>query len=83
MGTMESIYHGVPMVGVPLFGDQHANIQMYVKKNMAVKLELGQITTEKLKNSIKEILDQPQYRCVHIFFLIRLMMKFATQRFYC
>lgn len=62
MGTLESIYFGVPMIGVPLFGDQNFNIESYVHKKIAVSLNLNEFTEEKLTSAMKEILINPIYR---------------------
>lgn len=62
MGTHESIYYGVPMVGIPLMADQHFNIKTYVKKGVAIKIELQEITTETLTNAISQVLENPVYQ---------------------
>ncbi|XP_031777448.1 UDP-glucuronosyltransferase 2A3 [Nasonia vitripennis] len=62
MGTQESIYHGVPMIGVPLFGDQHFNVESYVKRNMAIKLIREDITEENFGKAVNEILSKPIYK---------------------
>ena len=59
MGTQEAIYYGVPMIGFPLFGDQYLNIQAYVKKQIAIKINLHNITEENLMNALTEILKTP------------------------
>ena len=62
MGTQESIAHGVPMVGVSLFGDQYRNIKSYVRRNLAVMLELSQIAEKSLTEAVRTILSNPIYR---------------------
>ena len=62
MGTVEAIYCGVPLVGVPLFADQHANINLYVKKKIAVKLNLEDINEENFKNAVVKVLQNPIYK---------------------
>ncbi|XP_012215174.1 UDP-glucosyltransferase 2 [Linepithema humile] len=63
MGTLESIYCGVPMVGIPLFGDQRVNIQNYVNKKVAISLEsIDDVTEEKLTSALNNILKDPSYR---------------------
>jgi len=63
MGTTEAIYCAVPMVGIPLFGDQRINIQNYVNKKVAISLEsIDDVTEEKLTSALNDILKDPSYR---------------------
>lgn len=62
MGTQEAIYYGVPLLGIPLFGDQHFNVKAYVKRRIAVKVDLQEITEESFTHALKEILYNPQYK---------------------
>ncbi|CAB0035861.1 unnamed protein product [Trichogramma brassicae] len=62
LGTMEAVYHEVPMVGVPLFGDQHLNLEVYVRKNVAIKLLLENINEKSLTESVKAMLENPIYK---------------------
>ncbi|XP_043488523.1 UDP-glycosyltransferase UGT5-like [Polistes fuscatus] len=62
MGTTESIFYGVPMIGIPLFGDQKVNIQNYVNRKVAISLgSIDEVTEEKLTNALKTILTDPSY----------------------
>ncbi|KAF7382488.1 hypothetical protein HZH68_015407 [Vespula germanica] len=62
MGTTESIFCGVPMIGIPLFGDQKVNIQNYVKRKVAISLgSIHEVTEEKLTNALETILKDPSY----------------------
>ncbi|XP_044019342.1 UDP-glycosyltransferase UGT5-like, partial [Aphidius gifuensis] len=62
MGTQEAVLYGVPMIGVPLFCDQFTNVDLYVRKNIAIRLEHKEITEQKLDFALKEILKNPMYR---------------------
>ncbi|KAJ4434827.1 hypothetical protein ANN_23398 [Periplaneta americana] len=57
MGTMEGVYTGVPMIGVPMFADQELNINVCVMKGIAILLDFDTLTTEKITNAIDAILN--------------------------
>ncbi|XP_034948011.1 uncharacterized protein [Chelonus insularis] len=61
MGTQEALTYGVPIVGIPLFGDQFSNIEHYMAKNMALKLDNKNLTEESIYTTLKEILNNPKY----------------------
>lgn len=60
-GIIEAKYHGVPIVGFPLFGDQTGNAANIVKEGWAVQVDLGTLTEKALKDAIMEILGNPKY----------------------
>lgn len=62
LGTTESIYHGVPMIGIPVFGDQHLNIARAVKRGYALPLDLNKLTEERILSAVNEILSNPKYK---------------------
>lgn len=62
LSTHESIWWGVPMVGIPLYADQHRNMFKSVNAEIAVKVDFQTLTTEKLKNAILKVLVNKKYR---------------------
>jgi glucuronosyltransferase len=60
MGTIEAVHSGVPMVGIPLFGDQEVNIGSYVSQGFAVKLHFNSISKESVLKALKAVLYQPR-----------------------
>lgn len=62
MGIQESIYFGVPMVGIPLSGDQLVNVEMAAKRKIAIKTNLNEITEKKFTETLNEILKNSIYR---------------------
>ncbi|XP_057336618.1 UDP-glucosyltransferase 2-like [Microplitis mediator] len=62
MGTQESLAYGVPMVGLPIFGDQYTNLQVYEKRKIAVVLKHEDITAESLTKAVTTVLNDPNYR---------------------
>ncbi|XP_018055638.1 PREDICTED: UDP-glucuronosyltransferase 2B19-like isoform X1 [Atta colombica] len=62
MGTLEAIVCGVPMIGIPLFADQFSNIDRYVAKNIALRLDINTITEKSFDAALNAILRDPLYR---------------------
>ena len=59
---MESIHHGVPMVGIPLFSDQPGNVIRVEAKNLGVSILLEELTAETLALKTKQVIEDK--RCV-------------------
>ncbi|XP_037926300.1 UDP-glucosyltransferase 2-like isoform X3 [Hermetia illucens] len=60
--VVESKYHGVPMVGIPLFSDQFSNVNDVVKAGYGLSLRIEEITVEKFRSTVEEVLYNPTYR---------------------
>ncbi|XP_072024753.1 UDP-glucuronosyltransferase 2B31-like isoform X3 [Amphiura filiformis] len=61
-GIWEAVYHGVPMVAVPLFGDQFDNAQRLVSRGMAVKVDISTLTSDELAQAIRTVISDPIYK---------------------
>uniref|UniRef100_I3JXA2 UDP-glucuronosyltransferase n=1 Tax=Oreochromis niloticus TaxID=8128 RepID=I3JXA2_ORENI len=61
-GIYEAIYHGVPMVGIPMFGDQPDNMVHMKEKGAAVILNLNFITAEDLRDVINTVINDKSYK---------------------
>ncbi|CAI5649555.1 unnamed protein product [Oreochromis niloticus] len=61
-GIYEAIYHGVPMVGIPIFGDQPDNMVHMKEKGAAVILNLNFITAEDLRDVINTVINDKSYK---------------------
>ena len=55
--VVESRQHGVPIIGMPIFGDQPTNIEKVVEEGWGIKLELRTLTEKVLLDAIHEILN--------------------------
>ena len=56
MGTMEAVYAGVPLVLVPLFGDQFHNAKNYEDEGVGVTLHYDTISKENVLAALKTVL---------------------------
>eukprot|EP00099_Drosophila_melanogaster_P005248 NP_001246079.1 uncharacterized protein Dmel_CG10178, isoform B [Drosophila melanogaster] len=61
-GTQEGIYWGVPMLCVPLYGDQHRNTIKSVREGYARSLVFSKLTTDDLVRNIETLINDPQYK---------------------
>ncbi|XP_018570250.1 UDP-glucuronosyltransferase 2B2-like [Anoplophora glabripennis] len=61
LSTLETAYHGVPILGIPFFIDQFMLTNAMVEKGVGLKLELSDVTTESLLNAINELLQNKKY----------------------
>ncbi|KAJ0067986.1 hypothetical protein NL108_014249 [Boleophthalmus pectinirostris] len=61
-GIYEAIYHGVPMVGLPVFADQPENMLHMTEKGAAISLEFNFIKPEDLRNAINTVINDKSYK---------------------
>ncbi|XP_050440552.1 UDP-glucosyltransferase 2-like isoform X3 [Adelges cooleyi] len=62
MGVMEAVHFGVPMIGIPVFGDQPANVAKCVQRGVAIGLNYRLINENVLIDSIRAIVTDDKYR---------------------
>ncbi|XP_023027651.1 UDP-glucosyltransferase 2 [Leptinotarsa decemlineata] len=62
MTKIEAIHYGVPMVGIPLFGDQKNTVAHSVSEGIAIQIRLGELSEETLYNAITEIISNKSYQ---------------------
>ncbi|XP_035895883.1 UDP-glycosyltransferase UGT5-like [Anopheles stephensi] len=61
-GIAEALFHGVPIVGIPMFGDQPVNLAQVEKEGWAYVLQYTELTVETFSKAINEVLHDPRYR---------------------
>lgn len=62
LSMFETVYHGVPIVTIPIFCDHDANAAKAEVDGYAKKLDLKTLTPEKLYNAIREVITEPRYK---------------------
>ena len=60
-GQYEAIYHGVPMLGFPLFGEQEHNCFRMVDHKLGLQLDIREFTSHQLLETMNEVLHNPLY----------------------
>ncbi|XP_026735895.1 uncharacterized protein LOC113499579 [Trichoplusia ni] len=60
--TDEAITAGVPMIGVPLLGDQWFNVERYEYFKIGVRLDLDIITEDNFKATVHKVIGDDSYR---------------------
>nr|XP_024216284.1 UDP-glucuronosyltransferase 2A1-like [Halyomorpha halys] len=61
-GVLEGTYHGVPIIGTPLFADQTNNIKFCEDAGYCIHIDLKTVTEEILSDAINRILTNSSYR---------------------
>uniref|UniRef100_A0A3P8W2H5 UDP-glucuronosyltransferase n=1 Tax=Cynoglossus semilaevis TaxID=244447 RepID=A0A3P8W2H5_CYNSE len=61
-GMYEAIYHGVPVLGLPLLFDQFDNVERLKVRGAARMLEAGFLKKENFLEALKDVLSNPSYR---------------------
>ena len=60
--TLEAIYHGIPVVGMPFLFDQYHNAEKLSQRNgMGITLDFDSLTERDLQAAILSILSEPKF----------------------
>ena len=60
-GQYESLYHGVPMLGFPLFAEQHHNAFRMVDHGYGIDMNILTFTADELVNNIYKVLHEKSF----------------------
>ena len=66
-GFQESVYHRVPLVGIPIFGDQVDNVKRAVEKGVGIEISDKQhFKAKELKEKIETVIYDERYVCIEV-----------------
>lgn len=54
---VETVYHGVPLVGIPMFGDHFMNTMRSADDGFAIHLPYEDLTENSLTHAITELIN--------------------------
>lgn len=58
-GMVEAKHHGVPVIGLPVYGDQPKNADTVAEEGWGIKLDIMELTEKSLTDTINDILTVP------------------------
>ncbi|KAK5642859.1 hypothetical protein RI129_009026 [Pyrocoelia pectoralis] len=61
LSTIEAVYHGVPILGIPVFGDQETNLASVVKGGYGLAVHYNDLLEDSLDYALGELLNNPKY----------------------
>nr|CAD7206025.1 unnamed protein product [Timema douglasi] len=62
LGTLEAASRGVPMIGIPMFGDQFNNMKSMAETGMGLILQYKDITKNNVRQALRAVLENPSYQ---------------------
>lgn len=62
LSSMEALYYGKPVIGMPFFNDQKFNIARAVNQGYGVSIDYDTLSEESLRHAIDEIFNNTSYR---------------------
>ena len=60
LGIQEAVYHGVPLLGLPMMNDQPNNLAKIQREGMGLALFWPEINEDSLYESINKIISDPR-----------------------
>lgn len=60
LSTTEAVHTATPILGIPVFADQFANVQQAVNRGFARKVTLSFHMVPELKEAINEMISNPK-----------------------
>ena len=60
LSTMEAVYHGVPLVGIPIMVDQKMNMALAVSNEYGIEVPYKELTENSLTQALDQVLNNPK-----------------------
>ncbi|XP_058461330.1 UDP-glycosyltransferase UGT5-like isoform X2 [Malaya genurostris] len=61
LGTMEALFHGKPIIGIPIFGDQMTNVENAIRSGYGLKLDYDDLNKDRIREAIDIMLNDRTY----------------------
>ncbi|KAJ8711850.1 hypothetical protein PYW08_008804 [Mythimna loreyi] len=61
LSTTESIHYGVPIISIPVYGDQFMNVAKSINKGFGLSVDLSYTMSDELKTKIMEVISNKRY----------------------
>ncbi|XP_052754199.1 UDP-glucosyltransferase 2-like [Galleria mellonella] len=61
LSTLESLQYGIPLLAIPMFGDQPGNAERAIRNGYARKIKYGDDVADQLRVELKEMLNNDRY----------------------
>ncbi|XP_055537107.1 UDP-glycosyltransferase UGT5-like [Wyeomyia smithii] len=62
LSEQEAAWHGVPMLGLPIYADQFDNVNQMVRKGVARRLEIRALSAQQMVDCIEDLLTNESYK---------------------
>ncbi|XP_026461144.1 UDP-glucuronosyltransferase-like [Ctenocephalides felis] len=62
LSSQEATWHGVPMLGIPVVGDQHSNVKRSIDAGVAESVNIYSLNEDELTSKLKKMLEDTSYR---------------------
>ncbi|XP_066599338.1 UDP-glucosyltransferase 2-like [Prorops nasuta] len=61
LGLSEGVYNGVPMILVPMYGDQMHNTAAAVTRGVAIMIPFDRLSEDNLRNALNDVFNNTKY----------------------
>ena len=59
MSTQEAVYHGVPLISMPVFAEQDYNAARVHSRGYGIRIEVTTVTADQLVEAISKLVKDP------------------------